>query len=430
MREVYVLATASTRFGRHPEIGFRTLAEEVVRGVLADTRLGEATEEALGAEIDTAWFGNCLMHAWGQPNIRGQVCLVDLVDAGVLRSRLPVTNVESACATGSLALHGAIKDVRSGEAEVSLALAVEKMVLPGNPADPDVKSKVFSLFNGSTDNLSGDRLIDTYRVAAEEAGLGFATDPSRSMFMDTYAVQALLHMQRHGTTSEQIAAGCAKNHNYGALNPLAQYRFTTTVADVLADRAVTPPFTRSMCAPVSDGAAAAIVVSGDWLAGQPESVRSRAIRVRATATSGGTYRRTADGPTLTQAAANLAYRRAGISAAEVDVVELHDATSFGEILQVEMLGLCPPGHGGAFVADGATGPGGSVPVNTSGGLVSKGHPIGATGLSMVHEISVQLRNEAGARQVSGARIGLVENGGGVLGLEEAACAITILEANA
>lgn len=429
MREVYLLATASSRFDRRPEVGFRTLADEVVRGVLADARLGEATAEALGAEIDTAWFGNCLMHAWGQPNIRGQVCLVDLVDAGVLRSRLPVTNVESACATGSLALHGAIKDVRSGEAEVSLALAVEKMALPGNPADPAVKEKVFGLFGGSTDNLSGDRLLDTYRSAAQAADVAFTTDPGRSMFMDTYAVQALLHMQRYGTTQEQIAAGCAKNHNYGALNPLAQYRFTATVDEVLADRAITRPFTRSMCAPVSDGAAAALVVSGEWLAGQPEPVRARAVRVRATATAGGTYRRGADEPTLTKEAADLAYRRAGISAADLDVVELHDATSFGEILQVEMLGLCPPGQGGPFVADGATGPDGPTPVNTSGGLVSKGHPIGATGLSMVHEISTQLRNEAGPRQVADARIGLVENGGGVMGLEEAACAITILEGN-
>lgn len=427
MRQAYLLATASTRFDRRPDVGFRAFADEVVRAVLADAQLGTGTDKAVGNEIETAWFGNCLMHAWGQPNIRGQVSLVDLIDAGVLSDRLPVTNVESACATGSLALHGAVKDVRSGEAEVSLALAIEKMVLPGDRGDPAVRAMSFELLAGSTDNLSRDRLVETYRIAGRAAGVEFTTDPGRSMFMDTYAVQALLHMQRYGTTQKQIAAACAKNHNYGAANPLAQYRFETTAEKVLDDVLITYPFTRSMCAPVGDGAAAAIVVSGGWLAGQPEAVRSRAVRVRATAAAGGSYRRTADEPSLTQHAGQKAFRRAGLAPGDIDVAEVHDATSFGEIFAAEMLGFCPPGQGGAFVADGATGPGGTVPMNTSGGLVSKGHPIGATGLSMTHEIATQLRGEAGPRQVPDARIGLVENGGGVLGLEEAACAVTVLE---
>jgi acetyl-CoA acetyltransferase len=345
----------------------------------------------------------------------------------VLRQRVPVTNVESACATGSVALHGAIKDIRSGETDVALAVGVEKMVLDDAAA---AGTDVFTLLEGSTDNLDRSRLEAVYRDAAEDVGATFETGPGRSMFMDTYAVQALEHMKRFGTTQEQIARGAAKNHNYGAQNPLAHHRFTSSVEEVLADRLVAYPYTRSMCAPISDGAAAALVVSADWLAAQPEAVRTRAVRVRATAATGGGYARGPEAPTLTHAAAELAYRRAGITAADLDVVELHDATSFGEILQVEMLGLCPRGQGGAFVAGGATGPGGEIPVNTSGGLVSKGHPIGATGLSMVHEVVTQLRGEAGPRQVDDARIGLVENGGGVLGLEEAACAVTILERSA
>jgi acetyl-CoA acetyltransferase len=427
MNEVFVLATAGTRFGRHSGTGFRSLTEEVVRAVLTDSGLGAGGEEALGQEIGTVWFGNCLMHAWGQPNIRGQVATVGLVDAGVLRQRVPVTNVESACATGSVALHGAIKDIRSGETDVALAVGVEKMVLDDAAA---AGTDVFTLLEGSTDNLDRSRLEAVYRDAAEDVGATFETGPGRSMFMDTYAVQALEHMKRFGTTQEQIARGAAKNHNYGAQNPLAHHRFTSSVEEVLADRLVAYPYTRSMCAPISDGAAAALVVSADWLAAQPEAVRTRAVRVRATAATGGGYARGPEAPTLTHAAAELAYRRAGITAADLDVVELHDATSFGEILQVEMLGLCPRGQGGAFVAGGATGPGGEIPVNTSGGLVSKGHPIGATGLSMVHEVVTQLRGEAGPRQVDDARIGLVENGGGVLGLEEAACAVTILERSA
>jgi len=182
-----------------------------------------------------------------------------------------------------------------------------------------------------------------------------------------------------------------------------------------------------MCSPIGDGAAGAIVCSEDWLAGQSKSLRERAVKVRATAVAGGKYQLRSDEVTVSYAAARKAYSQAGLTPQQIDVAEVHDATSFGEILQVEMLGFCSPGQGGAFVADGATGPNGTIPINTSGGLVSKGHPIGATGLSMVYELCTQLRGEAGVRQVDGARIGLAENGGGVVGLEEATCAVTILE---
>ncbi|GEL20016.1 thiolase family protein [Pseudonocardia asaccharolytica] len=422
MREAYVVAVACTSFGKHREVGFRELARQTLDLLVADA--GPAGG-AMATELDSLWFGNCFMGAWGQENLRGQMALVELVDEGRLPARLPVTNVEGACATGSLALHGAVRDVRSGEAELAVALGIEKLVLP-EPTDA-AGPTALRLIEGCTDNLTRDRLVCTYQEAAETMGETFALGADRSLFMDTYATQALLHMKRYGTTREQLAASSAKNHNYGALNPLAQYRFTTTLEDVLADREVAYPLTRSMCSPVGDGAAAALVCSGDWLAAQPAAVRERAVRVRATAAAGGTYQRTPDVPTLSHEAARRAYHRAGLTPSDVDVAEVHDATSFGEILQVEMLGFCPPGHGGAFVADGATGPGGSLPVNTSGGLVSKGHPIGATGLSMAYELTVQLRGEAGARQVPDARIGLAENGGGVLGLEEATCAVTILE---
>ncbi len=419
MRDVYLVATSCTPFAKRPDVSFRDLAREALESLAIDAGIG------LAAELETLWFGNCFMQAWNQPNVRGQIALIELVDAGVLPRRLPVTNVEAACATGSLALHAAVKDVRSGDVEVSAALGVEKMVLPGSGAT--ARDGVFKLFEGCADNLSGDRLVDTYREAAASVGQTLEFSRDRSMFMDTYATQALLHMSRHGTTRDQIAVGCAKNHNYGAMNPLAQYRFRTTPEEVLTDRAVSYPLTRSMCAPIGDGAAAALVCSKDWLAAQPEPVRSRALRVTGTAASGGTYSRRVDEPSLSHDAARKAYAQAGIEAADVDVAEVHDATSFGEVLQVEMLGFCPEGAGGAFVADGATGPGGIVAINTSGGLVSKGHPIGATGLSMVYELGLQLRGEAGPRQVPEARIALAENGGGIIGLEEAACAVTILE---
>jgi acetyl-CoA acetyltransferase len=236
-------------------------------------------------------------------------------------------------------------------------------------------------------------------------------------------------MQRYGTTARQLALAAAKTHNMGALNPLAQYRFTTDPDAVLADKPVSWPLTRAMCAPIGDGAAAAIVCSETLLRTLPATTRARAVRIAAIATTGGKYRRF-DEPGLSRVAADRAYAMAGIGPGDIDVAEVHDATSFSEIYQPEMLRFCAEGEGGAFVESGASALGGSLPVNLSGGLVSKGHPIGATGLSMIHELALQLRGEAGARQSAGARIGLAENGGGVIGFDEAVCAVTILQRNA
>mgnify|MGYP003704540175 CR=1 FL=1 len=204
-------------------------------------------------------------------------------------------------------------------------------------------------------------------------------------------------------------------------------RSAMTTEQVLADRPVSGPLTRAMCAPIGDGAAAALVCSERFLAEMPPRVRERAVRIRGMALSGGMFRGF-DAPGLSRIAADRAYAAAGVSPGDVDVAEVHDATAFCEIFQAEMLRLCPEGQGGAYVASGAATLGGTLPINTSGGLVSKGHPIAATGLSMTYEIATQLRGEAGERQVDGARIGLVENGGGVIGFEEAVCAVTILQA--
>lgn len=418
-RDVWIIGTHSTAFAKRPGTSFKDLTRETYLGVLADAGAGT------GDDIETGWFGNCLMHTFGQGGIRGQVSTVELVDERLFPVHVPIVNVEGACATASMALHGAVKDIRSGEAEVAVAIGVEKTYREGAERDERVRQQMFDAYRSGFDTFDEDRLIREYEAAADFAGCTFERGPGRTMFMDTYALQAAVHMKRHGTTRAQIAAGAAKNHTYGAANPLAQYRFPMTVDEVLADRLVSWPLTRSMCAPIGDGAAAAIVCSTDYLAAQPAAVRSRAVKVLATVLSGGHYRRI-DEPSLSRHAAQRAYAKAGIGPADVDVAEVHDATSFCEIYQVEMLGFCEEGEGGPFVASGATGPGGTIPVNTGGGLVSKGHPVGATGLSMIHELVTQLRGEAGARQVADARIALQENGGGVMGLEEAACSITIL----
>jgi acetyl-CoA acetyltransferase len=199
-----------------------------------------------------------------------------------------------------------------------------------------------------------------------------------------------------------------------------------TVDDVLADRAITWPLTRAMCAPIGDGAAAALVCSGDYLATLAPRARDRAVRIRASALTGGKYR-DLDEPGLSYAAAEKAYAMAGVAPADIDLAEVHDATAFCEIYQAEAMGFAEPGKGGVLVEDGETALGGRIPINPSGGLLSKGHPVGATGLSMIEELCRQLRGEAGARQVRDARLALSENGGGVIGFDEAACSVVILE---
>lgn len=414
MREVHMIGVYSTEFRRWPERSFKDLTREAYLGVLADAGLDD------GRAIESAWFGNCGMGTWGQGNIRGQVCTTPLVREGLFPERVPIVNVEGGCATASMATHGAFQEIMAGSSDIVLAIGVEKTFLPDDPA------KMMEIFENGIDRLDPEEWRAYYRNAGDAAGKPFAPGPDRTVFMDTYAMQACYHMKRHGTTQAQIAASAAKNHSIAVHNPKAQYRFPLTVEEVLADRPVTWPLTRAMCAPIGDGAAAAILCSGEALRAMAPIVRARAVRLRASVLSGGKYR-SLDEPSLSRVAADRAYRMAGVGPGDIDVAEVHDATSFCEIYQAEMLRFCPEGQGGAFVASGATSLGGTIPVNTSGGLVSKGHPVGATGLSMTYELVTQLRGEAGERQVAGARLALQENGGGVMGFDEAACSVIVLE---
>ncbi len=416
MQRVYVIGTACTVFGKHAALSFQDLSRWAYSELLTDCGL-----DASGARlIEQAWFGNCGMGQWGQGGIRGQVAFTPLVEEGLFPERVPMINVEGGCATASFAFHGACKDILSGEAQVSLALGVEKLVSTDDP------ERTQAIFSTGIDQLEPQRWHDYYTRAGGAAGKPFVTGPGRTVFMDTYAMQAAWHMRRHGTTQRQIAIGAAKNHHHGSLNPKAQYRFEMTVDEVLADREISFPLTRAMCSPLGDGAAAALLCSEAALANFPKAAQDRAVLVRASTLSGGKYRRL-DEPGLSRIAADKAYARSGLKPADMQLAEVHDATSFCELYQLEMLRLCDEGQGGRFVESGATALGGRLPVNVSGGLVSKGHPVGATGLSMVHEMCLQLRGEAGARQVKGAALGIIENGGGVMGFDEAACAVHVLE---
>lgn len=411
---VYVIGTCSTAFGRWPERSFKDLTREAYLGAIGDAGLSDP------GIVEAAWFGNCFMHHWGQPHVRGNVCFIPLVREGLFRDRAPIFNVEGACATGSLALAGARNAILAGDVDVAIAVGVEKLCDPANPR------AILAEFGKGTDQFDPQEWRSHYAEIGERLGQPFVESPDRSLAMDTYSMQARLHMRLYGTTAEQIAAACAKSHCNGALNPLAQYRFAMTSQQVLADRMVSAPLTRAMCAPVGDGAAAAVLCSEGFLRSQPARVKARAVRIRALAVSGGKYRGDRE-PGLSRAAADRAYARAGLGPDDVDFAEVHDATSFCEVYQSEMMRFCADGEGGGLAASGATALDGRIPLNPSGGLVSKGHPIGATGLSMCHEIATQLRGEAGARQVRDARIGLQQNGGGIIGLEEALCAVVLYE---
>jgi acetyl-CoA acyltransferase len=250
-----------------------------------------------------------------------------------------------------------------------------------------------------------------------------APGAGRSVFMDAYATFARWHMQKFGSTLEQLGLIASKNHYHGSLNPKAQYQQRMTVEEVLSDFPVAYPLTRSMCAPVGDGAAAAIVCSEKYLG---KISNARPVKIRASVMGSGSDR-DFDDVDIGERLVKQAYEKAGVGPQDISLAELHDATAYGELHQVEAMGFCPVGEGGVYAESGATTLGGKQPVNTSGGLECRGHPIGASGLAQIHELGEQLRGEAGERQVENARLGLAENGGGNIGIEEASMCIHILE---
>jgi len=244
----------------------------------------------------------------------------------------------------------------------------------------------------------------------------------RSFFMDVYATMARQYMRSSGATVEDFAEVAVKNHLHGTLNPYAQYREAVTRQDVLASREIAGPLTLLMCSPIGDGAAAAVLCSRQ--AARKLEV-TNPVHVRASVVVSGRDREPGE-ETAVERAAERAYETAGIAPSDLDVVEVHDAAAPAELMVYEELGLCGKGEGPGLLASGATRLGGRQPVNPSGGLLSKGHPIGATGIGQIVEVVWQLRGQAGDRQVDGARVGLTENGGGFLGTDPAAMSVHLL----
>lgn len=414
MEDIFIIGVGMTTFGRHLDKSVKQLTAWAVGDALKDAGCSATA-------VETAFFGNSVQgFMQGQAFIPGQIALLPLGFEGI-----PIHNIENACATASSAFNLAVSQLRAGMADVALAVGVEKMYSTD-------KAKMFAVFDAGWDLETVDENARKIISLGEGVAVPDGTTSKKpySLFMDVYAGLGRQLMRRHGITQRQIAAASAKNHTHAVHNERAQYRTPMTTEEVLAAPPITYPFTLPMCAPISDGAAAAVVVNRAGLKKLGVDA-SRAVRVRASIIRSASAREGAQlDRHITRLAGAVAYQAAGVGPEDIDVVEVHDATAVGELIQMENLGLCAPGESGIASERGDTTIGGRVPINPSGGLESKGHPIGATGLGQIFELASQLRGECGPRQVEGARLALQENGGGLWGVEEAVAHIGIYEAPA
>ena len=377
MVNVYVIGAGMTDFGPQPDIGVHDLA----------FRAAWQAIETSGVDpdrIDIAFAG----HAYQGPCF-GQKALMKMGLTG-----LPIINVENACASGASAVMGVVHAIKAGEADIGIAIGAEKLTTPGGGFLPIV-----------ADDL--DSSMGRVMPAA-------------------FAMQARLHMERYGTTLEQMAMVAVKNRRNAMQNPRCHMKQEVTVAEVLASPSIADPLTRLSCCPNSDGAAAVILASEKVA----RRYTDRSVKIAASVLVSGVrtpYGIVDDKSEMSIRAARKAYEIAGVGPDEVDVCEMHDPFTIAEIIHYEDLGFCKPGEGGRFVAEGRSAIGGDVAVSPSGGLLAKGHPLGATGVAQIAELFWQLRGEAGGYQVPGAKVGLAHTvGGGVSKLEAGACGVHIL----
>jgi len=410
MNDVFVIGVGMIRFNKYPDKTVRGMGVEATNLALKDAGLNK--EDIQAAYVSNTFWG---MYA-NQHSIRGEIILRDMGIDGI-----PIVNCENACAGASTAMHLGYNAIKAGMCDVILALGTEKIT-------HENKALALGAYASCMDVENLEKALDLFMSVSKTINIEIPpgeTPPGqgRSIFMDAYAMGARWHMSKFGSTQKQLAAICAKNHFHGSLNPLAQYQTDMTIEEVLADRPVSYPLTRAMCAPVGDGAAAAILCSESYL---KRLKNARPVRILASVLGSGRDR-DLDGEDIGERLSRQAYHIAGVGPKDISLAELHDATAYGELHQSEVMGFCPIGEGGPLALSGATRLGGKIPLNTSGGLECRGHPIGASGLAQIHEVVTQLRGEAGKRQVEGARIGLTENGGGNLGVEEASMTIHIME---
>ncbi len=386
MREVVVLGAGMTKFGKFLETGIRELGRQAAWDALQDAGVSPR-------DIQAGYFGNAVLGV-----ITGQtMCAGQLVFREVGITGIPILNIENACASGSTALREGWLGVAAGIYDLVLVVGAEKLY-----AQDTAKS---------TEALAGAN------DAEVEAAVGLT-------FPATWALRAYRYMASYGATRAQIAQVSVKNHRHGAWNPRAQYQRPVTVEEVLKSRPIAEPLTVLDCSPIGDGAAAAVLCAREVAA----RYSAHGIRLAASVLTTGTYEPLRDITfnELEHRAAQEAYAAAGCGPEDVDLAEVHDCFTIAELLRIESLGLCPRGEGAAWTERGETTIGGRIAVNPSGGLLAKGHPVGATGVAQIAELVWQLRGEAGPRQVPGARVGLAHCSGGGIGGDTAACTVHIL----
>ncbi|MFI7388883.1 thiolase C-terminal domain-containing protein [Streptomyces sp. NPDC049813] len=379
----YIVGVGMTRFEKPESRDWQywDMVKEAGDAALADAGI------AYG-DVQQVPVGHCF-----QPSTAGQRAVYELGLTGV-----PVYNVNNNCATGSTALMLARQFVAGGVSDCVLAVGFEKMKRGALGGGADAGA-----------DFAASPVARHYGVMAARHGFEMSP-PTAQIFGDA----AREHMEKYGTTAAQLAAVAAKNHRHSAHNPYAQFQDVYTVDEILAAKTVHRPLTRLQCSPTSDGAAAAVVVSGRFV--EERGLGARAVEIVAQAMTTDTEESFASGSCvdvvgqpMSRAAARQVYETAGLGIDDIDVVELHDCFSINELLTYEALGMCAAGESGKLVESGATTHGGRWVVNPSGGLISKGHPLGATGIAQLAELTWQLRGEAGARQVPGARTGLAHN---------------------
>lgn len=370
---VHVWGVGTSLFGKQPALTASELAWKAV---------AEALEDSGVERIDAAYVGSC----FGEPGVAQRA----LWSVGV--SGIPIVTVENACASSTTAFHESVEAIRAGRHETVLVLGVDHL----------------------SSRFSGPIAVEA-RDPEGRAGLALPA---------LYAMSAARYIDVHGVAVAQLAEVSVKNHEHGAANDRAAYGRPVTLAEVLGSRMIAEPLTQLQCCGVSDGAAAIVLGAG--------ARGARDVRVRGSALlSGELWDFRSDhawGFELARRTAAAAYSSAGVGPEELDLLEVHDAFTIGEVVTTEALGLAAEGDGVGLLETGHTAIGGRQPVNPSGGLLSRGHPLGATGAAQVAEVVLQLRGEAGARQVEGARLGLVETlGGGVGGIDGNGCVVAVLE---
>lgn len=378
MRDVAVIGVGMTKFGRFPEISFEDLGREAITNAINDADIKPK-------EIE---FGYC-------GNVYGGMCMGQRVLKEIGIAGIEIINVDNACASGSTALRGVWYAIATGLYDIGIAVGIEKLT-----------------------HLPPATLVPPGEDLQGEMGM---------VFPAYFAMIMRKYMETFGTTLEQVAKISVKNHHNGCLNPYSQFQKEVTVEEVLNSRMICDPITLLQCCPTSDGAAAAILCSSSLA----RRYTSHMITIAASVLRTGNFLYTQEDFTFSDLTANVAkkaYEMAHVGPEDIDLCELHDAFAINELLHYEELGFCSRGEGGILIEKGETEIDGKIPVNTSGGLLSKGHPLGATGVAQIAEIVWQLRGKAGKRQVKNPKVGLAHLvGGAVTDIENGACTIHIIK---